>query len=58
MTDQKATVRLSAEALAKVLAAEQTPSEDDKGVILDIVEPPPANAVDVDVEDDEDYERA
>lgn len=58
-TDEKATVRLSAEALAKVLADKEARSPD-TAVILEIVEPPPPPkaGVDVDLNDDPDYQPA
>ena len=57
--DPKATVRLSAEELAKALAAEPE-TIPPVGEIIAIVEPPPAPAgLDVDIAaDDDDYEPA
>lgn len=57
-TDPKATVRLSAEELAKALAAEPD-TIPPVGEIIPIVEPAPAPpGLDVDIADDEDYEPA
>ena len=64
MTQEKATVRLSAEALAQMLAEQDTRSADtipERGEFIDIVEPPPApkgDVVDVDLADDPDHEPA
>ena len=57
--DEKATVRLSADALARVLA-EGAALAPDRGEIIEIVEPPPAPRVgeDVDLADDPDYQPA
>lgn len=57
--DEKATVRLSAEALARVLA-QQGARSPDAGEFLQIVEPPPPApaGVDVDLADDPDHQPA
>ena len=61
--DQKATVRLSAEALARVLADGAALPADlpgERSEFLEIVEPPPAPRAgeDVDLADDPDYQPA
>ncbi len=59
-TNEKATVRLSADALAQMLANTEARSPD-AGEFVEIVEPPPAPkgaGVDVDLADDPDYQPA